>query len=322
VANWEAAMRTIVAGILLFPALAWNCTCFPPDALCKGVPIEDGPGIKIFVGRVVSTFPTSQRQAWDLEEKYMERHREDKGSFEGRKRFLLELWGDSLSAESRESIRAAVDDKKIFGILNYPGVALSRLEVVEPFPGTKVGEIVDMFGGLGGGDCSFHFEPGASYLVFARRGEGFWSTSICTRTRKLDGLNRDLETLRARRDGRPEPGSIYGRLADKTQRGDWSGPNTVGGFPVRLSGPDVTRIQQTDRYGFFTLDDLYPGTYRFEAAKPGWSMRTGHKPVQLNGGCVEITANVVEEQSSLSGRARAPAGETLTPTPVTLEGAV
>ena len=72
-----------------------------------------------------------------------------------------------------------------------------RIRVVESFRGTqKVGDLVDVRTGMGGGDCGYHFEIGKQYLVDARDQGGTLNTEICSRTASLDRGQADIRILR------------------------------------------------------------------------------------------------------------------------------
>ena len=53
---------------------------------------------------------------------------------------------------------------------------------------------VNIFTGLGGGDCGYQFEVGESYLVYASGAKEKLSTSICQRTAPRSG-NGDIKHL-------------------------------------------------------------------------------------------------------------------------------
>jgi len=302
---------------LLFPALSWACSCAPSPPLCKllaqpGAQLETGPDTKIFVGKAISSYPASEREAWDLEKKYAERHPEAAGdrpgtlSREGRKQFQLELWGDTLSAESRATILSASHEAALGRF------ALSRVEVIEPFSGAKAGEIVDMFGGLGGADCSFHFKPGATYLLVAKRWGGLWGTSACSRSKEITGTNPELEALRAWRDEKPVSNTIFGFLYDSTERGrkDW---NKRPRFPIRLNGPSGSMSSAPDPFGQFRFDNVAPGEYRLDTAEPGWALGLSRidQTILVTRGCEEFFVSARQLQSSLSGRVQPSPGQTL-----------
>jgi hypothetical protein len=60
-----------------------------------------------------------------------------------------------------------------------------HLRVREQFSGAHTEE-VDVFTGLGGGDCGYAFAVGTSYLVFANaRSDKNLATGICDRTKPL-----------------------------------------------------------------------------------------------------------------------------------------
>ena len=300
-----------LAGLLIIPALGWACTCASDGLpLCQvlaepGATLDGGPDSKIFVGRVISSLPTTQEEAWALEAKYFERHPDAKGSPEGRRRFLLDLWGDTLSAESRQRVQA----EPLQDI-----AAFSRLEVIEAFTGEKTGDVIHMFGKLGGGDCSFHFKRGSTYLVMAYRQNGFWTTSICSRSREIKGSDSDVEALRAWRDRKPIPIAIYGVVIDYTARGDRKqGWRILPGMPVRLNGPSSTLDTVTNARGEFGFENLAPGAYRLETLKPGWALEeyVGDSRSRSIGGCRQVLAMAREQQGSVRGRVQAAPGQGL-----------
>ncbi len=142
-------MLALVGGVLLIPTLGWACSCAESLPLCQilaepGATPDGGTDSKIFVGRVISTSPATQEEAWALEAKYVERHPDGKGTPEGRSRFLLDLWGDTLSAESRQRVLAGP-------LQNI--VVFSRLEVIEAFTGAPPRRSANGRAGTGRGPC-------------------------------------------------------------------------------------------------------------------------------------------------------------------------
>ena len=76
--------------------------------------------------------------------------------------------------------------------------------------GVQGGE-VDVWTGLGGGDCAFDFKPGQRYVVYAsRHKDGTLSTGICSRTRLASEADEDLAYLSAA----PASGSGCARVRD------------------------------------------------------------------------------------------------------------
>jgi hypothetical protein len=72
-----------------------------------------------------------------------------------------------------------------------------RIRVVESFRGTqKVGDIVKVQTGMGGGDCGFPFEVGKQYLVDAWDRSGTVFTGICSHTASVDRGQADIRVLR------------------------------------------------------------------------------------------------------------------------------
>ena len=92
-------------------------------------------------------------------------------------------------------------------------VRMVRLRVAEVFSGVTSKE-VDVETGMGGGDCGYPFEIGASYIVFGHRSAKGLSTGIRSPTRPLDAGDPDLAYLRSVRGPSPGKGRIYGTIKE------------------------------------------------------------------------------------------------------------
>jgi hypothetical protein len=56
-------------------------------------------------------------------------------------------------------------------------------------------DTIEIYTGLGGGDCGYTFWNGARYLVYAYRSSGKLVTNICSRTRSYDSAAADIREL-------------------------------------------------------------------------------------------------------------------------------
>ena len=71
---------------------------------------------------------------------------------------------------------------------------IARATVLRAWKGATPGARLDVRVGLDGG-CEYRFQPGESYLVYARKsGDGLW-TSICDRTRPSSEADEDFAAL-------------------------------------------------------------------------------------------------------------------------------
>jgi hypothetical protein len=59
----------------------------------------------------------------------------------------------------------------------------------------EVGTTVDVYTGLGGGDCGYYFELGHEYLVYAFGTPKALSTNICSRTKLMEPPSRVQEEI-------------------------------------------------------------------------------------------------------------------------------
>lgn len=165
----------------------------------------------------------------------------------------------------------------------------ARLSVVEMFKGDP-GKEVRVRQGTGGGDCSFFFEKGETYLLYASYDaeDRQYPTDICTRSRPVAYAADDLDYLRGL------PGSDKEtRLSGTLVRLDYSdGPDKP---PVMLPGIKVVVEDSqgrrseatTDANGFYKFKGLAPGRYKVRAELPGHlSLAYGNEEVELAaGGC-------------------------------------
>ena len=216
--------------LVILAQAAYPCSCLFQEPLCKTLAQPDArltadPAAPVFVGKVIYSYPGSLEEFWKRQEQFAAAHpdlRPANGpllTFEGTKRFLLELWGDKASPTLRQHILAVPEETRP----NYADPlsflqALSHVEVIEPFGGIEKGTVIELVGGLAG-DCSVHFRPGESYLVFPHKRQGFWTTSICDGSTPISRAQAELRALRGLRDGKPFPPFLYGSVVDFTNRG-------------------------------------------------------------------------------------------------------
>ncbi|MBL8295730.1 MAG: hypothetical protein JNN08_28040, partial [Bryobacterales bacterium] len=316
-----------LCGLIFFVEIAYPCSCAFREPLCKvlakpGAELRSDPSAPVFVGRVLFKYPSSREEFAKLQGEFAAAHPDLRGSnfdlltFEGTKRFLLEMWGDKASATLRQNILAVPEEKRP----QYVGPlsrfqALTRVEVIEPFGGIAKGAVVEIPGGLGGADCSVGFRAGEEYLVFLGKDDhGFWTTSICSGSTHVRYAQAELRALRAVRDGKPLAPFLSGKVSDATNRGARVEWKDLPGFPLRVTGEGLTREVVTGRDGEFFVDDLPLGSYSLRLATPGWELRGAARqvPVSLVNGCQNVWLNVTQTQSSVTGRIQPTPGHTLT----------
>jgi hypothetical protein len=129
-----------------------------------------------------------------------------------------------------------------------------------------------LVGDRGSADCSYHFQLGSSYLVFAyRESNEDLATSICSDTRPAELAAAVLEELRAERNGQPRP-TVTGLL--RRQQQPYSGTfheaydGGLAGFTVRLTGDGRTFTAKSGDQGQFSFPSIPPGKYQFSADLP------------------------------------------------------
>ncbi|MCU1240312.1 MAG: hypothetical protein JWO71_1038 [Candidatus Acidoferrum typicum] len=147
---------------------------------------------------------------------------------------------------------------------------LFQVRVIESFRGTeKVGEVVGIRTGFGGGDCGYRFKIGVKYLIDAsRNGDGF-ITGICSLTAPIQDSEVELRSLRRLAVGQRLP-DLVGVLMRGTETDDGENVTPLSGVTVqakRVAGGSA-QTTATDAAGSFTFEKLPTGTYELILGLP------------------------------------------------------
>lgn len=131
---------------------------------------------------------------------------------------------------------------------------------------------VEVSSGRGGADCSFWFETGVPYLVFAYQTDkgDLWAT-ICSNTQRVSEAGPLLKQLEAMRSGQPVA-RVYGALRqiqqpyESTLQSGFDRP--LGQVLLRFESTKKNATTKTAEDGSFAVYDLTPGTYKITADLP------------------------------------------------------
>lgn len=145
-----------------------------------------------------------------------------------------------------------------------------RMTVEQPLKGIE-GAAAEVVTGWGDSDCGYGFKTGASYIVYAHRGEkdGRLYTGICTRTRPLAEAGEDLAFIRGLSTAAPT-GSVFGRVVRRNY--EWEEgelvfkPVTGAGITVEDGG--ASREVKTDAEGRFRFEALAAGKHKITLRLP------------------------------------------------------
>jgi hypothetical protein len=149
-------------------------------------------------------------------------------------------------------------------------IPVARLSVGRAFKGVAEKE-VRMWQGTGDGDCSFVFEKGETYLLYATYDEEtkLYGTNTCTRSRPVAYAADDLDYLRGL------PGSdATTRLSGMLARIDYSDdgnqtPALLGGVKVVAEDAQGRRFEATtDAEGLYKITGLPAGRYKVRPELP------------------------------------------------------
>ena len=196
----------------------------------------------------------------------------------------------------------------------------AHLLPLETFLGAS--DITSVDTGMGGGDCGYAFQPGETYVIYARgdKTSGRYSTGICNRTRPLSQASEDLDYLRSAARTPSNLGTLRGTvLRTDTNYGGTSQRNPYPGIRVVVRGKDVQEERQTDANGRYELL-LPPGEYEVKAEAPeGLYASTLLPRVQLRNarGCAEANISLASD-GRVRGRVVDARGQAVAGLPVEL----
>src|SRR5688572_8834756 len=178
-----------------------------------------------------------------------------------------------------------------------------RLSIDEAFRGVEGAE-VEVFTGLGGGDCGFGFRRAQQFLVYAYRSESDQKlhTNICTRTRAISEADADLLYIRGLSKAKAG-GTISGEVV-RERRNETGGSKgePLAGVKVTIDGPQKAEAV-TDAKGAFRIEGVEPGEYTVVPAAPkGLSTRGPDTKVKVaDRGCA-VLHFWLESNAKLGGR--------------------
>ena len=164
-----------------------------------------------------------------------------------------------------------------------------RLRVERAYRGNATGE-VEVFTGVGGGDCGFNFVRGERYVVFANAFEGRLTTGICSATRKLSDA-REILAFLDQTSSAPATGRVFGEAIVQTSNGQK--PFLDAKVIVRGAGREWT--DALDAAGKFELKDMPAGKYQIELLAPPvwWGQQARDLDLPDARGCAHTTFYLV-----------------------------
>jgi hypothetical protein len=239
---------------------------------------------------------------------------------EATRNWLLRKYGRRLDESQRSRLLNATSTEALhqiagsFALVGRP----VEFEVLENLVGV-LPDRIEIFTGMGSGDCGIDFVKGETYLVETfRRSNGEWHSWLCSsRVSRLEFAAEDLRTLRAWKQGNPLASRVYGVVTDWTTRQN-KHPRRyppADGVGITLSSQNAGFRTVTDKDGRFRFENLEHAIYRLELDQPGWGltdMTEASQPIDLSsGGCADLYVTIEENQGSIKGRVLPHPGEEL-----------
>jgi hypothetical protein len=203
---------------------------------------------------------------------------------------------------------------------NSSGLSRYTFQIDERFASAQE-QMLDVYSGRGGGDCSYHFQQGQQYLVSALKAtDGSLFASLCTITRPIAHAQALLPQLRAMRDHK-QVASLYGILKSTDMpylsiSSDWWGTPQPK-VRIKLRSGETVLETTTDTNGAYAFYDLPGGSYRINAELPNnlavVQPFSGEQllPIELpNAACYEYDVSAYPT-GSIRGRVLGPDGKPL-----------
>jgi hypothetical protein len=184
---------------------------------------------------------------------------------------------------------------------NWPPKAV-KFSVEQSYLGVE-GTEVEVFTGMGGGDCGYYFQMGQRYLVYAYRNRNKiqLTTSICSRTTLFSPASEDIAFL-GNLTSQPSDATIFGQIVRTTPLKK-NGPPISEGIIVRIEGVDVRREIRPDPHGHYRLAGLAAGKYKVTLQLPDeFTAGQAVREVTITPrGCASVVF-YINENGRISGR--------------------
>lgn len=163
----------------------------------------------------------------------------------------------------------------------------TTFSIKESYVGAQAGEIaID----TGAGICSYHFEVGRTYLVFANRYKGKLSTTKCSPNQPEEEAAGSIEQLRNRSSGR-RMASLFGEAYYLPNNGQWAEGQErftpeAGVLVVAVDTNGARHTATTSDSGTYEFRELPPGNYVLQTENLPEHMTTRlldeSKPLQIS----------------------------------------
>lgn len=173
-----------------------------------------------------------------------------------------------------------------------------KFSVEQAYSGVS-GTQVEVFTGIGGGDCGYHFETGRRYLVYAYLHKDKLGTNICTRTKPFEIAREDLAFL-----GRLSSAASGVTVSGEVRYGDLKGKFVPSDATIVIEGKAQRKEVRPDGEGIFTVNGLSPGTFKVSLKLPDQFTTSYHQEQELtvtDRGCASVFW-FVTDNGRISGR--------------------
>jgi hypothetical protein len=219
-----------------------------------------------------------------------------------------EAWGKADGVFMGRVVHVSRFDVRVNSQLNVTETYLRvRFQVESAFRGVAVGTVEIMTSADSGGGCGYPFELNRRYVVYAHRGpNNLLSTSICSRTRRVENAAEDVSFFRSLVTA-PPLARVFGQLGFRENVPLLAKPRLgpLAGARVVVEGTGRLWETQSDEQGRYEIPGLPAGTYEVKPQLGPGSLAQFYPPsteVKLvERGCAQANA-YAQIDGRISGR--------------------
>ena len=203
-------------------------------------------------------------------------------------------------------------------VLSFKTRGVARIRVDETFSKLPFSSReVDIRSG-NGGNCSFPFEVGKTYLVEAQMTSGgeLWAY-LCGNTREWKDSGAALRVLRFQRDGKKTP-ALTGRILESRRNfeglGSYHPPKPLANVTLRVKWGNSVHRAVSDSEGIYAFYDLPSGRHAIAADLPrGLSLPAARDDAfgWDSGSSCQLRNLIASHSGSIRGRVLDPSGKPL-----------
>lgn len=166
-----------------------------------------------------------------------------------------------------------------------------KFSVEQAYEGVH-GTQIEVFTGLGGGDCGFPFQPGRRYLVYAYRKKEKLVTSSCSRTSLFEAAKEDVAFLSTLSSAAPDV-TLTGEIHSAGVRGKFVSSEVL----ISIEAGEERKEVRPEADGGFRVTGLSAGKIKVSLKLPEkfTTARVDHELTVKKRGCAHVVWRVTDK---------------------------